>query len=288
MTQVRTTTLKASQRKAGTRCLTNLFSPSSNKSALLAALLFVGFLTLSSFVHAELVGKTRQRQAIFLSGGRRASDFTAGVLHLRRPKHNILMANSMLTTTQPEVTQLLLAWSNGDEEALASLAPLVQHELRKLARRYLSHERPGHTLQPSDLVNEAYLRLIDSKTVQWQNRAHFFGIASQVMRRILVDHARRRNELKRGGGTVQVSLAAAENLATARNTDVLALDEALCQLATFDLRKSQIVELRFFGGLSESETAEVMKISLRTIQREWNLARAGLYQQLSLEGMQTS
>lgn len=194
----------------------------------------------------------------------------------------------MLTASKPEVTQLLLAWSNGDENALAKLAPLVQHELRNLARRYLSHERHGHTLQPSDLVNEAYLRLIDSKTVQWQSRAHFFGIAAQVMRRILVDHARRRNELKRGGGAVQVSLAVAEQLATEKGTDVLALDEALSQLATFDPRKSQIVELRFFGGLSESETAEVMKVSLRTIQREWNLARAWLYQQLSLEGMQTN
>lgn len=194
----------------------------------------------------------------------------------------------MLTTSKPEVTQLLLAWSNGDENALANLAPLVQHELRNLARRYLSHERPGHTLQPSDLVNEAYVRLIDSKTVQWQNRAHFFGIAAQVMRRILVDHARRRNELKRGGGAVQVSLAVVEQMAAERGTDVLALDEALRQLAAFDPRKSQVVELRFFGGLSESETAEVMKVSLRTIQREWNLARAWLYQQLRLEGMQTS
>lgn len=194
----------------------------------------------------------------------------------------------MLTASKPEVTQLLLAWSNGDENALANLAPLVQHELRNLARRYLSHERPGHTLQPSDLVNEAYVRLIDSKTVQWQNRAHFFGIAAQVMRRILVDHARRRNELKRGGGAVQVSLAVVEQMAAERGTDVLALDEALRQLAAFDPRKSQVVELRFFGGLSESETAEVMKVSLRTIQREWNLARAWLYQQLRLEGMQTS
>lgn len=194
----------------------------------------------------------------------------------------------MLMTTKPEVTQLLMAWSNGDEGALATLAPLVQHELRNLARRYLSHERPGHTLQPSDLVNEAYLRLIDSKTVQWQNRAHFFGIAAQVMRRILVDHARRRNELKRGGGAVQISLTAVQEVAAERGTDVLALDEALSRLAAFDPRKSQIVELRFFGGLSENETAEVLKVSLRTIQREWNLARAWLYQQLSLEGMQTS
>ncbi len=191
----------------------------------------------------------------------------------------------MLTSEKPEVTQLLLAWSQGDEGALAALAPLVQQELHQLARRYLSHERVGHTLQPSDLVNEAYLRLIDSHQVQWQNRAHFFGMAAQVMRRILVAHARRRNDLKHGAGAVQVSLTAVEQRGTERATDVLALDEALSRLATFDPRKSQIVELRFFGGLSESDMAEVTKIPLRTIQREWGLAKAWLYQQLSLEEM---
>ncbi|HEX4948959.1 MAG TPA: sigma-70 family RNA polymerase sigma factor [Blastocatellia bacterium] len=190
----------------------------------------------------------------------------------------------MLTSTKPEITQLLLAWSDGDESALAALAPLVQQELHNLARRYLSHERIGHTLQPSDLVNEAYLRLIESHTVQWQSRAHFFGIAAQVMRRILVDHARRRKELKHGGGAVQVSLTAAEQMASEPSHDVLSLHEALEQLATFDPRKSQLVELRFFGGLSETEAAEVMKLSLRTVQREWNLARAWLYQQLNLQG----
>lgn len=190
----------------------------------------------------------------------------------------------MTTSEKPEVTQLLLAWSNGNEEALATLAPLMQQELHQLARHYLSHERAGHTLQPGDLVNEAYLRLIDSHQVQWQNRAHFFGIAANVMRRILVDHARRRNELKHGAGAVQVSLTAVEQVNTKPGTDVLALDEALSRLAELDPRKSQIVELRFFGGLSESETAEVTNVSLRTIQREWNLARAWLYQQLSLDG----
>ena len=185
----------------------------------------------------------------------------------------------MTTSEKPEVTQLLIAWSSGDEEAFEVLAPLVQRELHQLARHYLNQERVGHTLQPSDLVNEAYLRLIDSHQVQWQNRAHFFGITANVMRRILVDHARRRNELKHGAGAVQVSLTAAEQM----GTDVLTLDEALTRLATFDPRKSQIVELRFFGGLSERETAEVTNISLRTIQRERGLARAWLYQQLSLE-----
>ena len=191
----------------------------------------------------------------------------------------------MTTSEKPEVTQLLLAWSNGDEEALATLAPLMQQELHQLARHYLSHERAGHTLQPGDLVNEAYLRLIDSHQVQWQNRAHFFGIAANVMRRILVDHARRRNELKHGAGAVQVSLTSIEQVNPKPGTDVLALDEVLSRLAELDPRKSQIVELRFFGGLSESETAEVTNLSLRTIQREWNLARAWLYQQLSLDGM---
>lgn len=189
----------------------------------------------------------------------------------------------MLTASKPEMTDLLRAWSNGDESALAALAPLVQQELLLLARRYLSRERPDHTLQPGDLVNEAYLRLIESHNVQWQSRAHFFGIAAQVMRRILVDHARRRNELKHGGKAVQISLTAVEKVAPERSTDVLALDEALQRLAAFDLRKSHIVELRFFGGLSESETAEVLKTSLRTVQREWNLARAWLYQQLQME-----
>jgi RNA polymerase sigma-70 factor, ECF subfamily len=182
----------------------------------------------------------------------------------------------------PEVTQLLIAWGNGDEGALARLAPLVQVELNRLAHRYLSRERPGHTLQTMDLVNEAYLRLIDSKSLHWQSRAHFFGIASSVMRRILVDHARHRKELKHGGGAIQVSLTAAEQVARERGADVLALDEALNQLATFDARKSQIIELRFFGGLSETEAAEVLKISLRTLQREWSLARAWLYQELKI------
>ncbi len=183
----------------------------------------------------------------------------------------------------PEVTQLLIAWGNGDEGALARLAPLVQVELNRLAHHYLSRERPGHTLQTMDLVNEAYLRLIDSNSLRWQSRAHFFGIAASVMRRILVDHARRRKELKHGGGAVQVSLTAAEQVPTERGADVLALDEALTKLAMFDPRKSQLIELRFFGGLSEVETAEVLKLSLRTLQREWSLARAWLYQQLKMD-----
>jgi RNA polymerase sigma factor (TIGR02999 family) len=179
-----------------------------------------------------------------------------------------------------EVTQMLLAWTDGDESALARLVPLVETELHRLAQAYLHRERFDHTLQTTALVNEAYLRLIDWKAVQWQNRAHFFGVAAQLMRRILVDHARRRRALVRGGDALRVSMAEAENAGVERGADVIALNDALDTLASFDERKSRIVELRFFGGLTEQETAEVMKISLRTLQREWSLARAWLFQNL--------
>ena len=180
------------------------------------------------------------------------------------------------------ITRLLLAWNEGDQAALEQLAPLVERELHRLALHYLKHERRGHSLQATELVNEAYLRLIDWRSVRWQNRAHFFGLAAQMMRRILVDHARRRHFQKRGGGAIQVSLARAANLTEERSVDVIALDDALSALAQFDERKSRIVELRFFGGLSEAEIAETLAISLRTVQREWNLARAWLYQQLAM------
>lgn len=187
----------------------------------------------------------------------------------------------MAASSSHEVTQLLLAWRDGDEAALAQLAPLVQAELHRLAERYLRRERAGHTLQATALVNEAYLRLIDAHSIQWQNRAHFFGLAAQVMRRVLVEHARQRQQLKRGGAALQVSLAEAEAVAQQRSARVLALDDALRVLAHFDQRKSRIVELKFFGGLSEEEIAEVLQISLRTVQRDWNLARAWLYHELS-------
>ena len=186
----------------------------------------------------------------------------------------------MASSLQHEVTQMLLAWNDGDETALERLIPHVEAELHRLAQLYLSRERPGHSLQATALVNEAFLRLIDSKFRYWQNRAHFFGVAAKLMRHVLVDHARRRNQ-KRGGDLLRVSLAEAENVAEARTADVIALDEALNNLATFDPRKSRIVELKFFGGLSEEEIAEVMKLSLRTVQRGWNLARAWLYSELS-------
>ena len=186
-----------------------------------------------------------------------------------------------MASSSHEVTRLLRAWSNGDEAALAHLAPLVESELHRLAESFLRRERPGHTLQATALVNEAYLRLIDDTAVEWQGRTHFYGIAARMMRRILVDHARRRRKLKRGGEMLRVSLTAAEPVANEPSADIIELDEALSSLSQFDALKSQIVELKFFGGLGEEAIAEVLKISLRTVQREWNLARAWLYQELA-------
>ncbi len=187
-----------------------------------------------------------------------------------------------MISSSHEVTRLLRAWSDGDQAALARLAPLVEAELHRLAGSYLRRERPGHTLQTTALVNEAYLRLIDDSAVQWQNRAHFYGIAAQLMRRILVDHARRRQKLKRGGNPLRVSLAEVERkVAEEPSADIIALDEALSSLSQFDARKSQIVELKFFGGLKEEAIGEVLKIPLRTVQREWNIARAWLYNELA-------
>ena len=161
-----------------------------------------------------------------------------------------------------EITQLLLAWNEGDDQALDRLMPLVHDELHRLAHRYMAGERPGHPLQTTALVNEAYLRLIDSSRVRWQNRAHFFAVSAQLMRRILVDVARARNKLKRGGDAIQVSLdEAMAIIASEPSADLIALDEALKTLAAFDERKSKVVELRFFGGLSVEETAEVLKVS---------------------------
>jgi RNA polymerase sigma factor (TIGR02999 family) len=180
-----------------------------------------------------------------------------------------------------DVTQLLVDWSNGDRAALDKLLPLVNSELRKLAGRYMRRESPGHTLQTSALVNEAYLRLIDQKNVQWQNRAHFFGIAAQLMRRILIDHARSHQYAKRGGGAVQVSLDEAAAVTEERAAELLAVNEALEKLTTMDARKGRIVELRFFGGMTEEETAEVMGVSVPTVQREWRAAKAWLHRMLS-------
>lgn len=182
-----------------------------------------------------------------------------------------------------ETTRLLKAWGAGDETALDRLVPLVDSELRRLARHYLRQERPDHILQTTALVNEAWMRLINWPDVNWQNRAHFIGLAAQLMRRVLVDEARRRLAQKCGGDAVQVSLANAEGIAHGKGADMISLDGALKELATFDERQSKIVELRFFGGLSLEETGEALKISPRTVQREWSLAQAWLYRELTGE-----
>jgi len=180
-----------------------------------------------------------------------------------------------------ELTLLLEAWSDGEEEALEKLAPLVHAELYRLAKRYMNRERPDHLLQTSALINEAYIRLIDWKSVRWQNRAHFFGVAAQMMRRILVDFARRRPRADRGVEAVRMSFDEAMTISAGRDPDLLSLDEALESLAKIDERKSRIVELRFFGGLTVDETAEVLRLSSITVMREWNKAKAWLYRELS-------
>jgi len=182
-----------------------------------------------------------------------------------------------------EITRLLVAWGDGDQSAFEELAPLVHSELHRLAHHYMGGERPGHTLQTSALVNEAYIRLIDWKNVRWQNRAHFFAISAQLMRRILVDFARERQHLKRGGGTMQVSLGEAAALTECRDADLVALDEALVALAEVDPRKGQVVEMRFFGGLSIEEVAEVLMISKETVMRDWRLAKVWLLRELGRE-----
>ena len=179
-----------------------------------------------------------------------------------------------------DVTRLLLAWSDGDDAALQRLIPLVHAELRRLAGHYMARERQGHTLQTSALINEAYLRLVDARGVRWQNRAHFFGVSAQVMRRILVDFARARQNLKRGGGARPVLLDEAMVAAPERSADLLALDEAMERLAALSPRQSRVVELRYFGGLTEDEMANVLSVSPRTVRNDWALARAWLYREL--------
>jgi len=182
-----------------------------------------------------------------------------------------------------ELTQLLIAWGNGDEAAREELMPLVYGELHRLAHGYMGKERVDHTLQTSALVNEAYLRLIDQKRVQWQNRAHFFGIAARMMRRILVDYARNRRYAKRGGDAFRVTLDETFIVPEERSAEVLALDYALNNLAEIDARKGQIAELRFFGGLSIEETAEVLQVSPGTVMRDWTLAKAWLRKEMTSE-----
>jgi RNA polymerase sigma-70 factor (ECF subfamily) len=187
------------------------------------------------------------------------------------------------SSSQQEVTQLLGDWRGGDEGALKKLIPLVQPELHRLAHHYMSRERGGHTLQTTALLDEAYLRLVDNTKPHWQNRSHFVAAAAQLMRRIMVDHARERHSLKRGGGALKVSLDEAALVTETRSEELLALDEALERLAAQDPRKSQIVELRYFGGLTIRETGEFLKLSLRTVEREWNMAKAWLCRALSGE-----
>jgi len=185
------------------------------------------------------------------------------------------------SASQQEVTQLLADWSDGDERALDKLIPLVQPELHRLAHHYMRRERTGHTLQTTALLNEAYLQLVDDSTRNWQNRTHFMAGAAQLMRRIMVDHARERCSLKRGGGALRVTLDDAALVTEKRSEELLALDEALERLTAHDPRKSRIVELRYFGGLTEEETAAFLKLSDRTVRREWRMARTWLYRALS-------
>lgn len=180
-----------------------------------------------------------------------------------------------------QITQLLVEWSEGNQSALDELYPLVYDELHRLARRYMSRERKGHTLQTTALINEAYVRLVDQRNVHWANRSHFFAISAQIMRRILIDHARRQAFAKRGGGAQQVSLEEVATVAGVQARDLIRLDEALKCLAEMDPRRSQVVELRYFGGLNNEEIAGVLNVSENTVTRDWKMARAWLYQQLS-------
>jgi RNA polymerase sigma factor (TIGR02999 family) len=187
----------------------------------------------------------------------------------------------MASPSSHGVTRLLKAWSGGEQEAFEQLVPLVYHELHRLAHRYMARERRGHTLQSTALVHEAYQRLIDLQNVNWQNRAHFFAVSAQLMRRILVDYARSRRYDKRGGESRRVALNEAVAVFRDRRNDVVALDDALCALARIDARKAQVVELRFFGGLSVAETAEVLHVSPDTVLRDWRLAKVWLLRELS-------
>jgi RNA polymerase sigma factor (TIGR02999 family) len=187
-----------------------------------------------------------------------------------------------------DATDLLVAWSNGDESAFEKLVSLVYQELRVLARRYMRRERADHTLQATALVNEAYVRLVDVNRMQWQNRAHFLAVAAQTMRRILVEFARHRHRQKRGGDAVRVTLDDAREIAEDKGTDLVALSDALSALATFDPRMAQVVELRFFGGLSVPETADVLKVSPETVMRDWKTAKVWRLRELSREKRATN
>jgi len=187
-----------------------------------------------------------------------------------------------MTIEPHQVTRLLQEWSDGDETALEQLTPLVHDELHRLAHQHMRREGPGHILQTSALINEAYLRLVEHPRIRWENRAHFFGIAARLMRRILVDDARKRNSAKRGGSLIQVPLDEATSVAQEQAANVVAFDDALKTLETIDVRQGQIVELRFFGGLSIEETANVLKVSPGTVMRDWTFARAWLRNEMTV------
>ena len=191
------------------------------------------------------------------------------------------LVKPLMTLAPHEVTTLLKKWCDGDERALEQLMPLVHDELHRLAHQHMRREGPGHILQTSALINEAYLRLVEQPEIRWENRNHFFGIAARLMRRILVDDARKRNSAKRGGSLIQVPLDEATSVVQEQAANVVALDEALKTLETIDVRQGQIVELRFFGGLSIEETANVLKVSPGTVMRDWTFARAWLRNELS-------
>jgi RNA polymerase sigma-70 factor (ECF subfamily) len=188
----------------------------------------------------------------------------------------------MESSTPPNITQLLIAWNQGDQDALAQLTPLVYRELHRLAHGYLAGERHGHVLQTTALVNEAFVRLIDWRQVEWQNRAHFFGVSATLMRHILVQFAREQQAAKRGGNAIQVSLSEAVTVGARQNPDLVKLDDALNALEKLDARQARTVELRFFGGLSLEEAAEVLRVSVSTVRRDWRMAQAWLHQQLSI------
>jgi RNA polymerase sigma factor (TIGR02999 family) len=184
-----------------------------------------------------------------------------------------------MTTPEP-ITQLLIDWNNGSPEALEKLMPMVEAELRRIAANYMRRERPGHTLQTSALVNEAYLKLVDQREVRWQNRSHFFALASQLMRRILLDHARTQGRVKRGGEAVHVNLEDVAVMSPQKSEELIALDEALTRLAEFDPQKGRLVEMRFFGGLTVEEVAEVLEIAPVTVMLHWRLAKAWLQKEM--------
>ena len=190
------------------------------------------------------------------------------------------LPNQMISSSQQNVTELLTEWQQGDPAALDKLTPLVYDELRRMAHRYVRHEQNGNTLQTTELVNEAYARLLGNKNYDWQSRSHFFGVIAQVMRHILIDHARRRHFAKHGGGVRRVSLEHAAVMTQQRAAELVALDDALAELSQFDSRKCRVVELRYFGGLSLEEAAQVLEVSLMTVRRDWRAAKAWLYRRL--------